>query len=116
MELTLLDCARYFHRAAGINGVAQITKDLGADAGPRKLAKIALAYENSTVRRLGYLLEAAGHVSQANALESFVKKAKSVKPLDPSVKPMPEALGELYEHKKDAKWALVINEPVETDF
>ena len=116
VELTLLDCARYFHRAAGINGVAQVAKDLGADANPRKLAKIALAYENSTVRRLGYLLEYAGHARQANALESFVKKAKSMKPLDPSIKPMPEALSELYEHKKDAKWALVINEPVETDY
>ena len=116
VELTLLDCARYFHKAAGINGVAQVAKDLGADAGPGKLAKIAHAYENSTVRRLGYLLEYAGHVSQANALESFVEKAKSMKPLDPSIKPMPEAFGELYEHEKDAKWALVINEPVETDF
>ncbi len=116
VELTLLDCVRYFHKAAGINGVAQIAKHLGADADPRKLAKIALAYENSTVRRLGYLLEHTGHVSQAKALESFVKKAKSMKPLDPSVKPMPEAFGELYEPEKDAKWALVINEPVEIDF
>ena len=116
VELTLLDCARYFHKAAGINGVAQVAKDLGADADPRKLAKIASAYENSTVRRLGYLLEHTGHVSQAKALESFVERAKSIKPLDPSIKPMSEALGELYEHKKDEKWALEINEPVELDF
>ena len=116
VELTLLDCARYFHKAGGINGVAQIAKDLGADADPRKLAKIALVYENSTVRRLGYLLEHTGHVSRAKVLESFVKKAKSMKPLDPSIKPLPEAFGELYELEKDAKWALVINEPVEMDF
>ena len=116
VELTLLDCTRYFHKAAGINGVAQVAKDLGADADPRKLAKIASAYENSTVRRLGYLLEHTGHVSQAKALESFVERAKSIKPLDPSIKPMSEALGELYEHKKDEKWVLEINEPVELDF
>lgn len=116
VELTLLDCARYFHKAAGINGVAQVAKDLGADADPRKLAKIASAYENSTVRRLGYLLEHTGHVNQAKALESFVERAKSIKPLDPSIKPMSEALGELYEHEKDEKWALEINEPVEVDF
>ena len=116
VELTLLDCARYFHKAAGINGVAQVAKDLGAAADPRKLAKIASAYENSTVRRLGYLLEYTGHVSQAKALESFVGRAKSMKPLDPSVKPMSETFGELYEHKKDEKWALEINEPVEVDF
>jgi len=114
VELTLLDCARYFHKAAGINGVAQIAKDIGAKADPRKLAKAAMAYENAAVRRLGYLLEHAGHARQAKALEPFARKAKSMKPLDPSVKPLTESLVEL--HEKDAKWMLVINEPVEIDF
>lgn len=114
VELTLLDCARYFHKAAGINGVAQIAQDLGASADPRKLAKAAMAYENAAVRRLGYLLDCSGHARQAKVLESFAKKAKSMKPLDPSVKPLTESLAEL--HEKDAKWMLVINEPVEIDF
>jgi predicted transcriptional regulator of viral defense system len=114
VELTLLDCARYFHKAAGINGVAQIVQDLGAKADPRKLAKAAAVYENSAVRRLGYLLDHAGHVRQAKVLEPFARKAKSMKPLDPSVKPLTESLAELCE--KDAKWMLVINEPVEIDF
>lgn len=114
VELTLLDCARYFHKAAGINGVAQIAKDIGAKAEPRALAKVAAAYENSSVRRLGYLLEQAGHTRQATALEPFAKKAKTAVPLDPSVKPLIESLAEL--HEKDARWKLVINEPVETDF
>ena len=114
VELTLLDCARYFHKASGINGVAQIAKDIGAKAKPRELAKAAATYENSSVRRLGYLLERAGHTRQANALESLVKKAKSAVPLDPSVKPLIESLSEL--HEKNARWKLVINEPVEIDF
>ena len=114
VELTLLDCARYFHKAAGINGVAQIAHDLGASADPRKLAKAAQAYENSAVRRLGYLLDYAGHVRQARVLEPFARKAKSMKPLDPSVKPLTESLATL--HEKDAKWMLVINEPVEIDY
>src|SRR3990172_7197549 len=114
VELTLLDCVRYFHKAAGINGVAQIAKDIGAKANPRALAKAAAVYENSAVRRLGYLLDHAGHVRQANALEPFVKKAKTAVPLDPSVKPLIESLDEL--HEKNAKWKLVINEPVEIDF
>lgn len=114
VELTLLDCARYFHKATGINGVAQIAKDIGAKADPRALAKAAAAYENSSVRRLGYLLDRAGHVRQANALEPFVKKAKTAVPLDPSVKPLIESLADL--HEKDTKWKLVINEPVEIDF
>jgi predicted transcriptional regulator of viral defense system len=29
VELTLLDCARYFHKTSGINGVAQVAKDIG---------------------------------------------------------------------------------------
>ena len=114
VELTLLDCARYFHKAAGINGVAQIVQDLGASADPRKLAKAAKAYENSAVRRLGYLLDHAGHVRQAKVLEPFARKAKSMKSLDPSIKPLTESLAKL--HEKDAKWMLVINEPVEIDY
>jgi predicted transcriptional regulator of viral defense system len=114
VELTLLDCARYFHKAAGINGVAQIANDIGAKADPRKLANAAAAYENSSVRRLGYLLDRAGHVRQAKALEPFVKKAKSSVPLDPSVKPLLESQAEM--HESDAKWKLVINESVEIDF
>jgi len=114
VELTLLDCARYFHKAAGINGVAQIAQDLGAKADPRKLAKAAVCYENSAVRRLGYLLDHAGHARQAKVLEPFARQAKSMKSLDPSVKQLTESLAESCE--KDAKWMLVINEPVEIDF
>lgn len=114
VELTLLDCARYFHKATGINGVAQIAKDIGASADPRKLANAAGVYENAAVRRLGYLLERAGHAHQAKALEPFARKAKSIKPLDPSVKPVTESLAGL--HERDVKWMLVINEPVEIDY
>ena len=114
VELTLLDCARYFHKAAGINGVAQIAKDIGAKAEPHALAKAAAAYENSVVRRLGYLLDRAGHVRQARALSPFAKKAKTAVLLDPSVKPFMESLS--LPHEKDAQWKLVINEPVEIDF
>jgi len=47
-------------------------------------------------------------------LEAFVKKAKTAVLLDPSVKPLMESLSGL--HEKDARWKLVINEPVEIDF
>ena len=114
VELTLLDCARYFHKTTGISGVAQIVKDIGAKANPRQLARAAAAYENSSVRRLGYLLDRAGHARQANALEPFIKKAKTAVPLDPAVRPLLESLSELRE--KDRKWKLLINESVELDF
>lgn len=113
IELTLFDCARYFHKAAGINGLAQIVKDLGSQAKPAKLSRIAGHYENSSVRRLGYLLERLGHARQAEVLQPFVKNAKSPVLLDPSVKPLIEGLAE--SHDKAPKWMLVINEPVEVD-
>lgn len=114
VELTLLDAARYFHKATGISGVAQIVQDLGAKADPRKLAKAAMHYENSSVRRLGYLLDHAKHVRQASALEHFAHQAKSLKPLDPSVQPLFESLA--LAPLKNMKWKLLINESVEVDF
>ena len=113
VELTLLDICRYYHRAAGINGAAQAVHDLGKKANPRTLAKAASAYENSAVRRLGYLLERFGHDRQASALEVLAEKAKSFKELDPAVKPIVAALSEGDE--KNRKWRLVINVPVEID-
>jgi len=113
VELTLLDMCRYFHRAAGINGAAQAVHDLGKKADPRILAKAARAYENSAVRRLGYLLDRFGHSRQANALQGFAKKAKSFKDLDPAAKPIVAAFRAI--EAKDPKWKLVINMPVEID-
>ena len=113
VELTLLDSARYFHRAAGINGLGQIVKDLGAKADPRRLASAAEGYEQASVRRLGYLLELFEHARQADALESFARSAKSMKPLVPSIQPLPDAFIVLQE--KNSRWKLVINEVVETD-
>ena len=78
--------------------------------------ELPVSSHTSLADTTGYLLEYTGHVNQAKALESFVERAESIKLLDPSIKPMSEALGELYEHKKDEKWALEINEPVELDF
>lgn len=113
IELTLLDCARYFHQAAGINGVAQIVKDIGGKAKPRQLAQAAAVYERSTVLRLGYLLDLANHARQAAALASFAKQVKSAPSLDPSVKSL---MASARHDVHDAKWKLVINTPVDVDF
>jgi predicted transcriptional regulator of viral defense system len=113
VELTLLDTCRYFHRAAGMNGAAQAVHDLGKNADARILAKAASAYENSAVRRLGYLLERFEHTRQAKALRLFGEKAKSFKALDPSVKPVAPELAALEE--KSLAWKLIINVPVEID-
>jgi AbiEi antitoxin C-terminal domain len=113
-ELTLLDSARYFHDAAGISGVAQVAKDIAASADPAKLARAAEVYENSSVRRLGYLLDLVGHSRQAQALEPFARKAKTTVLLDPAVKALIPALS--VEPESVPKWRLKINEPVEVDF
>ena len=104
----------YYHKSAGINGLAQIVKDIGAQADALKLDKAAAVYENASVRRLRYLLDQAGYESQASALEPFVKMAKTSLLLDPSIKQLILALSE--EAPRIAKWKLIINEPVEADF
>ena len=67
VEVTLLDICRYFHRGGGISGAAQAVHDLGNKANPAVLAQAAASYENSAVRRLGYLLERFEHKKQAGA-------------------------------------------------
>ncbi len=116
VELTLLDSIRYFRKAAGINGAAQIIHDLGAKAVPGKLARAASVYENSAVRRLGFLLERFGHARQAKALLPFAQRAKSMKLLDPSVR-SPEVMASVVNslYQKNATWKLEINESVEVD-
>jgi len=114
-ELVLLDAVRYFHHAAGLNGAAQIVHDLGARADPRRLARAAAAYENSAARRLGYLLEHFGHARQASALRPFANIAKSLKPLDPSVKRL-AVLGKGARKSREAgTWKLSLNVPLEID-
>ena len=114
VESTLLDCARYYRKAGGINSLAQITKDIGYKARPKELAKIANSYENSTVRRLGYLLNYVGHERQAKVLIPFVNRAKSLKLLNPSVLPNNAVFSANFEENRT--WMLLINEAIEIDF
>jgi predicted transcriptional regulator of viral defense system len=113
VELTLLDCVRYMHRAGGLGGVAQIAKDLGSHADARRLASAAAHYEGAAVRRLGCLLEQAGHTKQAKALRLYAETAKHFAPLDPSVKLIVAALADTAE--RNSTWKLLINVVVEVD-
>jgi hypothetical protein len=101
------------HRAGGLGSVAQIAKDLGAHADARRLARAAAHCEGAAVRRLGYLLQQAGHTKQAKALRGYAEAARYFAPLDPSVKPIVAALVEVPE--RDATWKLLVNEVVEVD-
>lgn len=113
IELTLLDAARYFHKAGGINGLAQIVKDIGDRAKPAELKKAAAFCTNSSVRRLGYLLELMGHRRQADALRPLARKAKTAVPLNPAVTVLGEDLSG--GHEKAPDWRLILNESVEID-
>ncbi len=104
VELTLLDCMRYFHKAAGINGVAQIVKDIGAKASPRLLAEGGRRLREFGGPPLGYLLDLAGHARQADALQGFVKRARTALPLDLAVRPIVKALAQADE--RNPKWKL----------
>jgi predicted transcriptional regulator of viral defense system len=113
VELTLLDICRYFHRAGGLNGAAQAVHDLGRKANGRILAEAAAAYENTAVRRLGYLLERFGHARQARALRPFADRAKSFTTIDPSVKPLlPQTA---MKTDRDQGWKLILNTAAEID-
>jgi predicted transcriptional regulator of viral defense system len=103
IELTLLDCACWFHKAGGISTVGEITRDLGSKATPRKLATLAKAYDSPTARRLGFLLEQAGHEEQAKALEPFAEDAKKTALLDPISKQEPTEMS--------GRWKIAVNAP-----
>jgi len=76
VELTLLDCARYFHKAGGINGIAQIAKDIGGEANARALADAAENYGELSCASPWLSARSSKPSRQAKALEPFVKKAK----------------------------------------
>lgn len=113
IELVLLDSARYFHKTGGINGLAQIVHDLGSRADPRILKRAADYYENSSVRRLGFLLEKFAMERQSESLEKIASKAKSFKLLDPANAELDETNSG---YEKNTKWNLLINETVELDW
>jgi len=87
VELTLLDCARYFHKSAGISGLAQI-RQRHRSAGQRpQTRQAATVYENASVRRLGYLLDRLD-TSHKPVRSNPSSSSKTSLPLDPSVKPL----------------------------
>ena len=66
------------------------------------------------MRRLGYLLEQAGHThARREALRVYAETARHFAPLDPGVKPIVAALAEVPE--RDSTWKLLINEVVEVE-
>ncbi len=108
VELTFLDCLRYFLASTASLRSPRISAHRPIRTRcQRRLPRT----KNSDVRRLGYWLEWAVHSRQARALEPFARQAKTTLSLDPAVKPLAAALTQV--HERNAKWKLVINEAVE---
>jgi predicted transcriptional regulator of viral defense system len=113
LELTLLDCVRYVHRAGGLNNVAQIVKDLGGKVSPTKLRQIAKDYGPAVSCRLGYLLEWLGYARQAAGLSDAARGMKSYKPLSTGMLNDMEIFpGEV---ARDERWKLLLNEMPEVE-
>jgi hypothetical protein len=53
-----------------------------------------------------------GYERISKSLEKFARQAKSSKPLDPSIKPIPGASAPV---EPNSKWKLTVAEPVEVD-
>ena len=114
IELTLADCLRYVRQLAGIDHAAQIVKDLADQARPDRLAELAPLLENTTIRRLGYLLQTQGHPHLAEALQPFAAVSKNWVPLSP-----PEAdpllPDDMPMSTRDTTWKLIVNHSLELD-
>ena len=113
VELTLFDCVKYVHRAGGLNNVAQIVKDLGAQASPTKLREIAKGYGPAVSCRLGYLLEWLGYGRQGAGLSDMANAMKSYKPLVIKRRNDIEIFPD--EAARDERWKLLLNEVPEVE-
>jgi predicted transcriptional regulator of viral defense system len=113
VELTLLDCMKYVHRAGGLNNVAQIVKDLGAQGSPTKLREIAKGYGPAVSCRLGYLLEWLGYGRQGAGLSDMANAMKSFKPLVTKRRNDVEIFPD--EASRNERWKLLLNEVPEVE-
>jgi predicted transcriptional regulator of viral defense system len=113
VELTLFDCVKYVYRAGGLNNVAQIVKDLGAQASPTNLRQIAKGYGPAVSCRLGYLLEWLGYGRQGAGLSDMANAMKSYKPLVTKRRNDIEIFPD--EAARDERWKLLLNEVPEVE-
>ena len=75
-ELTALDLLRYAHIVGTIDSIATVLSDLGKKMRPEQLIKLAPAFEQTVVQRLGYLLDHLKFAACAAALEKHLKESR----------------------------------------
>jgi len=116
MERTIIDSLRRPDLAGGITEIAKGLWMKRDTLNVERLIDYALRLDvGAVLRRLGYLLEHFGHARQASALRPFTRVAKSLKPLDPSVKRL-AALGRRADKsREEPTWKLSLNVALEID-
>ena len=75
-ELTALDLLRYPHNVGTIDSIATVLADLGKKVRPERLSKLAPAFEQTIVQRLGYLLDYLKFTRSADMLLNHLKAAE----------------------------------------
>lgn len=114
VELTLADCLRYVRQLGGIDHAAQILKDLASQARPDRLGDLAPRLENTTINRLGYLLETLGFLNLAEVLLPFASTSRNWIPLS-SQEPEPLWAEPTPAMPRDSTWKLLVNHTLELD-
>ena len=115
-ELEVWLSADHVGTLSGIHGRLNFRYTAAWLVNPRSYAKLSgFTYKRGMGALDRYLDEQLSRDrAYFSALEPLAHRAKSMKLLDPSVKPLLASLTELSD--KNAKWKLVINEFLETDF
>ena len=76
-ELTAFDLLRYAHIVGTIDSIATVLSDLGKKMRPEQLTKLAPAFEQTVVQRLGYLLEHLKFSACAAALDKHLQESEA---------------------------------------
>jgi predicted transcriptional regulator of viral defense system len=109
-EVTALDLATRPHEAGGLSNVATVLHELAEEnrLDARTLVDAARSYPNSTLRRLGWLLEHVQAATETDALASALSSpnARPETLLDP---------GGPRRGRGDRRWGVVENSVVEPD-
>src|ERR1700683_4639390 len=112
-ELTALDLLRYAHAAGTIDSIATVLSDLGGKLCPEPLAKLAPAFAQTVVQRLGYMLD---HLKFAKCAAALLKPLEKSRPLpwvelDPNYrsKKTPKVI------ERNSRWNVIVRHLPEID-
>ena len=112
-ELTALDLLRYPHNVGTIDSIATVLADLGKKVRPERLIKLAPAFEQTVVQRLGYLLDHLKFTRTADMLSKYLKEAEPLAwvELDPAYSKQDQP--KIVERNK--RWRVVVRHKPEID-